>query len=136
MPETNVSDSTRYVVAHILHDAKANIEGYITDYDAEAIQQAEDEGLLILAEYSDGSREIVKARDVREPEPMLNGIELVKPSYVDERTEAVIAVFDALASEYLAPQVAMMSLEEAAPAAGFFAALERLKEVANGDVER
>ena len=63
---------------------------------------------------------------------------IVAPQYVDERMEAVIEVFDALASEYLAPQVAAMSLEseESTRSAGFFAALAKLKVVAYGDAGR
>lgn len=143
MQEMSVSDSTRYVVAHILHDAAANVEGYVTDYDAEALRQAEDAGMIVIAEYSDGSREVVKAADVREPEPMLNGIELVKPQYVDERMVAVVDVFEALAGELASPQpVAAMSLSADVKSdaavnvlpGSFQQALERLKVIVNGDV--
>ena len=128
----------RTITAYLLHDAVGNVEGYINDYDKEALAEAEEKGMLILAEYSDGSREIVHAADVEKPEPVMNGVVLVKPEYVDERTEAVIAVFDALATEYLAPQASVMSLDGEAepPEPGFFAALAKLKELAYGDVER
>ena len=129
-----MDEMTKRITAYLLHDAVNNMEGYITDYRHEELERAQDEGMLIIAEYNDGSRAVVNAFDVVEPQPEVNGVTLVQPIYVNERMEAVIAVFDALASEYLTPQVATMSVgEEETPADGFFAALEKLKEVANGN---
>lgn len=135
MEEIIVSDQTRYVVAYLLHDAAANMEAQISDYDPAILQEAENSGLVILAEYSDGMREIVKAKDVREPEPKMNGITLVQPAYVDDRMLAVVDVFDALASDLAAPAAMLMSAEEPRRP-GFAAALEKLKElVAHGAAE-
>lgn len=125
---------TRHVVAYILHDPVANMEGYITDFAEDNLSGAEDRGLVIIAEYNDGSREAVKAADVKPPEPELNGVKVVMPGYVDVRTDATIAVFDALAA-IVNPETAAMSAdgapaEQADPAAAFAAALAKLKALA------
>lgn len=131
-----VSEMARHIVAYIMHDPVANVEGYITDFDENSLTGAEDMGLLIIAEYSDGSREVVKAADVEPPQPELNGVKVVMPSYVDARTSATIAVFDALAA-IVDPEPAAVSDEgESAahgdPVAAFAAALADLKAVAAG----
>ncbi|MRX82261.1 hypothetical protein [Eggerthella guodeyinii] len=141
MDETMVGEQTRYIAAYLLHDAAANVEGYITNYDAAELQGAEDAGMVILAEYSDKSRERVKASDVREPKPTANGIELVKAEDVDELMEAVIDVFDALAAELFSPVLSVSSVSatavsggpdtagEASAARTFAAALAALKSI-------
>lgn len=136
MADNQVGEQARYVVAYILHDAAANVEGYITDFSEDSLRGAEEIGLLILAEYSDGSREIVKARDVREPKPKLNGVTLVKPEYVDNYMAAVVDVFAALQTLML-PEAAVLAAEGAAtpasdPKEAFRQALERLREMAYG----
>ena len=127
----DISDVTRRIVRYIAHNPIENMEGYITNYDADLLSQLEAGGTLIIAEYNDGSREVVKAADVKEPDPSLDGITLATPSYVDERTEATVAVFDALAA-IVAPEAATLSAddapaEQADPVEAFMAALKALK---------
>lgn len=92
------SNITEYIEAYMLHDPIGNVEGMVSNFDRDSLQSAEDEGMVFIAVYNTGKREIVKAQDVREPEPMSNGIKLVAPSYVDKRACAVVDVFDALAA--------------------------------------
>lgn len=126
-----MDEITRRVSAYILHDPVGNIEGYISNYDAMELQDAEDAGMIILAEYSDRSRERVKASDVVEPQPDINGVTLVQPRYVDERVRAVIDVFDAIAVG-VAP--APLTLATNDSTVTFAQALARLKEIVNGNV--
>lgn len=124
-------EDQRYVVAYLLHDAEANMEGYVSDYSPGALAEAEAAGMVILAEYSDGSRKRVSAADVREPAPKEHGIALATPSYVDQRTEATVAVFDALAA-IVAPDAATFSADgageaQADPVEAFMSALAALR---------
>lgn len=115
--DTNaVSQATRHIVAYILHDAAANVEGYITDYSPESLKGAEEMGLVILAEYNDGTREVVKAADVKQPDPTLNGVTVVLPPYVDVRMQAVVDVFDALQS-IMFPDAMALAADGAEPQA-------------------
>lgn len=125
---------TRRVVAYILHDPVANMEGYITDYSEESLSDAEQMGLIIIAEYNDGSRERVAAADVKPPNPEVNGISVVLPPYVDVRMKAVIDVFDALSAGV--PAVASNAEVKAASRSGgsmsFAEALEALRALVYG----
>lgn len=134
---------TEYVEAYLLHDPLGNVEGVITEYDADELRRAEDEGAVLIALYNSGRREIVKADEVVEPLPRMNGVTLVQPEYVDDRMVAVVDVFEALAGELASQQpVAAISLSadaESGVAANvlpgsFQQALERLKVIVNGDV--
>ncbi|MEG0303724.1 hypothetical protein [Gordonibacter sp.] len=122
--------TTRKIVAYILHDPVANMEGYISSYDAAELQGAEDAGMIVLAEHNDGSRERVKASEVLEPQPEAKGVTLVQPRYVDERVRAVIDVFDAIAAG-VAPVPLTLATNDATVT--FAQALARLKEVVNGN---
>lgn len=126
---------TDRIIKYMLHDLIGNVEGEIAEFDAEKLQEAEDAGAVFIAVYGSGRREVVKASDIVEPKPMLNGTVLVTPPYVDDRMLAVVDVFDALASELAAPAAMLMSAEEPRRP-GFAAALEKLKElVAHGAAE-
>lgn len=128
---------TRVTTAYILHDPVANVEGRITDFDPAKLEEAETSGMVIIAEDNYGCRTIVQAADVREPEPVLNGIKLVAPPYVDTRMTAVVDVFDALAAEMYASAPVVMSMTteaDAQPDTGFASALARLKELIDGGV--
>lgn len=87
---------TEYIEYYLLHDPIGNVEGAIKEYDTEKLQAAEDNGAIFIAVYNTGKREIVKAADIVEPEPVLRGVTLVQPVYVNNRLEAVCTVFDAL----------------------------------------
>lgn len=129
---------TDHIIKYMLHDPIGNVEGEIAEFDAEKLQGAEDAGAVFIAVYGSGQREIVKAAEIVEPEPMLNGTILVTPPYVDERIIAVVDVFDALA-DVVSAAPAMMALDTEAGTANkptFAEALERLKEVAYGGTGR
>lgn len=84
------------IIGYYVHSAVSNTEEWLTDYDATALQAAEDAGFILVAVREDGSREVVKAADVKEPTPTMNGVSVPTTSYVDTRAEATVAVFDAL----------------------------------------
>lgn len=68
--------SKKIVVGYAVHDIIGNNEQCLTEYDPEALRRAEDAGLIFVAQYDDGTREVVKAADVRKPDPTVNGIPL------------------------------------------------------------
>ncbi len=126
---------TKAIVAYILHDPIGNVEGYITDYDLETLKQAEAKGMVIIAEYNDGTRVITQASDVVEPKPNLNGISVTTPEYVNTRTAATVDCFNALA-EILEPSTAVLSADSAdsnveSPFLTFKAAILRLQTLAS-----
>lgn len=127
--------ATKVVVAYLAHDPVGNVEGYVTDYSRETLEQAEAAGIIFIAEHNDGSRAVVKASDIKEPSPAINGIKVVGPGYVDKRTDATIAVFDALAA-IIDPEAATMSaddaIEESDPIEAFTKALNALKAIEKG----
>lgn len=120
------------VLYHMAHDPVGNSEAILTEYDAELIARASENGIIFVAVDEDGGRTVVQPEDVTEPVLDDQPITLVQPSYVDDRIASVIDVFDALASEYIEPQASLMSVEagEAQKQRGFFAALAALKELA------
>lgn len=129
---------TDHIIKYMLHDLIGNVEGEIAEFDAEKLQKAEDAGAMFIAVYDSGRREVVKAAEIVEPKPMLNGTTLVTPPYVDERMVAVAGVFDALAFE-MSGGVALMSVDAEGTASPptFAEALARFKElIANGNTGR
>lgn len=122
------------IIGYMVHDAVTNMEWQLENFDQAAVAGLESSGLIIVAVYDDDSRAIVHAADVTEPEPQVNGITLVTPAYVDNRTAATAAVFDALVA-IIDPESAAATAdetgEEAATAADpvetFKAALAALK---------
>ena len=122
------------IIGYMVHDAVTNMEWQLENFDQAAVAGLESSGLIIVAVYDDVSRAIVHAADVTEPEPQVNGITLVTPAYVDNRTAATAAVFDALVA-IIDPESAAATAdetgEEAATAADpvetFKAALAALK---------
>lgn len=122
------------IIGYMVHDAVTNMEWQLENFDQAAVAGLESSGLIIVAVYDDDSRAIVHAADVTEPEPQVNGITLVTPAYVDNRTAATAAVFDALVA-IIDPESAVATAdetgEEAATAADpvetFKAALTALK---------
>lgn len=125
------------IVRYWAHDPVGNIENMLQSFDKEQLQKGEGAGIVFVAEYDDGTRSIVKAVDVVEPQTFSNdgGITLVLPSYVDERTSATVACFDALA-EIVNPSVATASADdaeaEADPIKVFMAAIEKLRALKTG----
>lgn len=50
------------------HDVLANCESFIGDFSPEHLAELEREGMVLVGEREDGSREIVPASEVKEPE--------------------------------------------------------------------
>ncbi len=128
-----------YIIDYMAHDPVGNVEGQLTCYDPEALAEAESNGIVFIAVMSDGTREIVKASEVSEPAPQGQDFVFVQPTYVDDRTAATVAVFDALAA-IVDPESAVATAEEtgeetaaqADPLETFREALAALKALGNG----
>ena len=129
-----------FVIAYICHDPIGNTEWYVSDFDKSKLKEAEDAGCLIIEEFSDGSRKLTTADEVDEPPAaFVDGIKLVAPKYVDDRTAATVAVFDALAA-IVDPESAVATADEtgeetataADPMETFKAALAALKALEKG----
>ena len=127
-----------HIVDYLIHDPLGNVEGQLSDYDPVRLAEAEKNGMIFIAVMDDGERRLVKAADVSEPKQQNRYFTVAKPEYVDERTKATVAVFDALA-DIVNPQTAAAdenSSDEqpvADPIAAFEDALNRLKSLQNGD---
>lgn len=127
------------IVGYMAHDAASNMEQPLDAYDADTLSRLAADGIIFVAVYDDGSRRVVNAAEVSEPEPQMNGVTLCTPKYVDDRTTATIAVFDALAT-IVDPGSAVAAADEtgeeteaqADPVETFRAALAALKELENG----
>lgn len=87
-----------YIVDYMAHDPVGNVEGQLTCYDAEALAEAEKNGMLFIAVMNDGTRKVVKASEVSEPSSRGQDFVFVKPTYVDKRTAATVACFEALSA--------------------------------------
>ena len=126
------------ITHYLAHDPVGNTESYLTEFDSEIITRAAASGIVFIAVYDDGTREIVDGKDVIKPQLDDEPFTLVTPVYVDERTDATVACFDALAA-IVDPSVAAAaeggSAEvQADPVKAFMAALEKLRALkAGGD---
>ena len=100
------------IIGYMVHDPVANMEWQLDDFELEHLANMESAGLLFIALSDDDTREVVKAADVVEPKPRVNGVTLVTPAYVDNRTAATAAVFDALAA-IVDPESAVATADEA-----------------------
>jgi hypothetical protein len=120
-----------YIVDYMAHDPVGNVEGQLTCYDAEALAEAEKNGMVFIAVMSDGTRKVVKASEVSEPSSQGQDFVFVQPTYVDKRTAATVACFEAL-SAIVDPQPATADetgeeAESVDPVEAFRAALAALK---------
>nr|DAX08703.1 MAG TPA: hypothetical protein [Bacteriophage sp.] len=126
------------ITHYLAHDPVGNTESYLTEFDSEIITRAAASGIVFIAVYDDGTREIVDGKDVIKPQLDDEPFTLVTPVYVDDRTDATVACFDALAA-IVDPSVAAAaeggSAEvQADPVKAFMAALEKLRALkAGGD---
>ena len=116
---------------YMAHDPVANIEGVVTDFNPEALALAAENGIIFIAVDENGAREVVDAASVKEPKLADECYVFVQPQYVDERTTATVAVFDAL-SAIVDPQPATADetgkeTESVDPVEAFKAALAALK---------
>lgn len=99
------------IIGYMVHDPVANMEWQLDDFEQERLANMESSGFLFIALRDDDTREVVKAIDVAEPKPRVNGVTLVTPTYVDNRTAATVAVFEAL-SAIVDPESAVATADE------------------------
>lgn len=126
------------ILYYLAHDPISNSEAVLTEYDAELIKRADESGIVFIAVDDQGTRSIVPASDVREPENRDKHFTFVQPLYVDDRFKAVVDVFDALAASVPAvasnADVQPVSSKERS-AMSFSEALEALRKLAYPDSE-
>lgn len=99
------------IIGYMAHDPILNNEEPLTNYDEAVLAEMEDSGIVFIAVHDDDTRTLVKASDITPPEPQMGGVTLVTPIYVDTRTEATVAVFDALAA-IVDPESAVATADE------------------------
>lgn len=121
------------IITYWAHDPINNNEGVITNYDTATLKQAEANGIIIIAEYEDGTREKVNAEDVTEPNIQDSGFFVfVTPQYVDTRTsatyEAIKSIADAITP--LIPET-LATDGQPNPLDAITANLEKLKALAD-----
>ena len=100
---------------YMAHDALSNTEMQVSEFDPALLAAAEAQGVIFVAVDAAGDRQIVRACDVTPPSGVEGSFTLVEPVYVDDRMEAVLDVFDAMAALIL-PESATLSASEGAPA--------------------
>lgn len=86
------------ITHYMAHDPIGNVESYLTEFDSELIARAAAAGIIFIAVYDDGTREVVDAGEVEEPQQERQAYEIVTTSYVDKRTAATVACFEALSA--------------------------------------
>lgn len=121
------------IIAYWAHDPINNDEGVITNFDLTTLKQAEANGIIIIAEYEDGTREKVNAENVTEPNIQDSGfLVFVTPQYVDTRTtaayEAIKSIADAITPMIPAP---LATDGQPNPLDAITANLEKLKALAD-----
>lgn len=122
------------ITHYMAHDPIGNVESYLTEFDSELIARAAAAGIIFIAVYDDGTREVVDAGEVEEPQQERQAYEIVTTSYVDRRTAATVACFEAL-SAIVDPQPATAdetgdeadAVDPVDPVEAFRAALAALK---------
>lgn len=102
-------------VMYMAHDALSNTEMQVSEFDPALLAAAEAQGVIFVAVDAAGDRQIVRACDVTPPSGVEGSFTLVEPVYVDDRMDAVLDVFDAMAALIL-PESATLSASEGAPA--------------------
>lgn len=78
------------IIEYKVHDCVNLTEATLDDFDTEKLIEAENQGAIFIAIYDDGTRERVSAKDIVQPEPVVNGFTVVQPKYIDERVRALI----------------------------------------------
>jgi len=86
------------ITHYMAHDPIGNVESYLTEFDSKLIARAAAAGIIFIAVYDDGTREVVDAGEVEEPQQERQAYEIVTTSYVDKRTAATVACFEALSA--------------------------------------
>lgn len=121
------------IITYWAHDPINNNEGVITNFDTSTLKQAEDNGIIIIAEYEDGTREKVNAENVTEPNIQDSGFFVfVTPQYVDTRTTATYEAIRSIA-DAITPMIpeALATDGQPSPLDAITANLEKLKALAD-----
>ena len=121
------------IITYWAHDPINNNEGVITNFDTSTLKQAEANGIIIIAEYEDGTREKVNAEDVTEPNIQDSGFFVfVTPQYVDTRTTAAYEAIKSIA-DAITPMIpeALATDGQPSPLDVITANLEKLKALAD-----
>ena len=117
------------IITYWAHDPINNNEGVITNFDPSTLKQAEANGIIIIAEYEDGTREKVNAENVTEPNIQDSGLFVfVTPQYVDTRTTATYEAIKSIA-DAITPMIheALATDGQPSPLDAIIANLEKLK---------
>lgn len=87
------------ITNYIAHDPVGNCEAYVTEFEPDLLRRAEANGIMFIAVHDDGTREVVKAEDVRKPANDGEGqFVIVQPAYVDERIAKLTDALEDLAA--------------------------------------
>lgn len=90
-----MANLTGQIVEYRIIDVINSTEAQLLDFDTEKLTAAEEAGAIFIAVYDDGHRERVAAKDITQPEPVVNGFTVCQPQYVNDRIKAVIKVINA-----------------------------------------
>lgn len=118
---------------YVAVDEAAGLMSYVSNYDAESLQAAEDMGVVFYAVLEDGSWEETKAADIKEPQSETFCIEIPQPVYIDTRMEAVVDVFDALVQSL--PSKASIFSINSTDYSAFYEALANLRAIVNKEAD-
>lgn len=120
------------VTHYMAHDPISNTEGVVTEFDQELINRVAESGIIFIAVDESGERSIVEPDDVTKPVNEDDCYVFVQPQYVDERTQATVAVFDALASSVpaVASNASVRAMSDDGGTMSFADALEALRLLA------
>lgn len=114
-------------VMFMAHDALSNTEMQVSEFDPALLAAAEAQGVIFIAVDAAGDRQIVPASEVKPPDGVTGSFTLVEPVYVDDRMDAVLDVFDAMAA-LMFPDAATLAADDAPQGAPARDPLEVLRE--------
>lgn len=121
------------IITYWAHDPINNNEGVITNFDTSTLKEAEANGIIIIAEYEDGTREKVNAENVTKPNIQDSDFFVfVTPQYVDTRTTAAYEAIKSIA-DAITPMIpeAPAADGQPSPLDAIAANLEKLKALAD-----
>lgn len=121
------------ITHYMAHDPVSNTEAVLAEFNRELIDRAAAGGIVFIAVDADGSRSVVPADQVREPQGLDETLRIVQPAYVDDRMKAVVDVFDALAAAAPASRRKRSVRSADAEKPSFAEALEALRRLAYGE---
>ncbi len=114
------------ITHYMVHDPVGNCESYLAEFDSELIARAAESGIIFVAVYDDGTRKVVDSTEVVPPQSADDEFTLLTPVYVDTRTAATVAVFDALAA-IVDPESAVATADETGETTGVVDPVENFK---------